>query len=322
MKPNGSILGASALSISILSGCGGIVQAPLAVTQSTAARPDRAGSWMAPEAKGEDLMYVGAPGESYSKYFVYVFSYPGGKRVGRLSAHATGLCSDQNGNVFITEGSGTGASTIVEYAHGGAKPIKKLTDPDNGAAGCAVDPVTGNLAVANSENFRSPGTVAVYPQSSGTPTTYQLSFWTRFCGYDGNGNLFVTGTEQHRAGLRYPLFELAKGGSEFTRIRLKKHVEYAMGVQWDGNYIVLGEGTNNYNNGRLRQYTIRGDKGVFEGGIKLGVNADSFFVQGSTVIVADGANSVWFLSYPGGVREKEIRLYSSYGVTVSMGTSR
>lgn len=59
MKLNAAILGASALVISILTGCGRMgIQAPSTVTQSAKVRPDRAGSWMAPEAKSEDLIYV------------------------------------------------------------------------------------------------------------------------------------------------------------------------------------------------------------------------------------------------------------------------
>ena len=84
----------------MLIGCGVSqppVGAPGAMRQSTAvathAAPDT--SWMLPEAKSEDLVYVSSLDN------VYVLSYPELKEVGHLTdAGGFGLCSDTNGNVF------------------------------------------------------------------------------------------------------------------------------------------------------------------------------------------------------------------------------
>ena len=46
-------------------------------------------------------------------------------------------------------GANDGASQMVEYAHGGTSSIATLGDPSEYPEGCAVDPATGNLAVAN-----------------------------------------------------------------------------------------------------------------------------------------------------------------------------
>jgi hypothetical protein len=311
----------------LLAGCGGAqppIGAPGAMPQrrADAQHADRIGSCMLPEAKSEDLLYVASLTES-SAYVVDVFSYPGGKPTGQLNVEAWQLCSDTKGNIFITQGSRTGDdSKILEYAHGGTEPIAILSDPYNGATGCSVDPATGNLAVANTGGFNGIGTVLVYPQASGTPTVYQLSFQAAYCGYDGEGNLFVMGSKPHRAQESHPLAELAQGSGQFTRIKLKKHIEYPMGVQWDGTYLVLGDGTNNINSGHLRRYDIEGTHGILEGGVRLGVTANNFFVQASTVIVADGINDVWLIGYPGGTREKSIRVYTPYGVTVSVAQPR
>ena len=47
----------------------------------------------------------------------------------------------------------------------------------------------------------------------------------------------------------YPLTKLAKGRSQFASVTLDKPVKLADGVQWDGKYLVAGDGTNNVNNG-------------------------------------------------------------------------
>src|SRR5579863_1388101 len=86
---------------------------------------------------------------------VYVFSYPKGKLVQTLTGFAdpAGECVDATGNVFVAN---TGSSNVLEYAHGGSSPIATLDDSGYFRVGCAVDPVTGNLAVSN------------FPESSST----------------------------------------------------------------------------------------------------------------------------------------------------------
>ena len=74
-----------------------------------------------------------------------------------------GECSDSHGDVFITDAFG---SNIQEFAHGGTTPIANLSDVGEEASGCAVDSVTGNLAVTN----YYPGNVAIYKNAEGTPT--------------------------------------------------------------------------------------------------------------------------------------------------------
>jgi len=313
------------LAAAILSGCGGqngATAVPQGVAGQSRAHRMSGESWMLPEASGEDLLYVGSF-QYFSGNVVSVFSYPDGKLVGQLAVDASELCSDSQGNVFVTQGSVRGDdSKILEYAHGGTQPIETLSDPYNGAYGCSVDPATENLAVANTGHFESPGTVLVYPKASGTPTVYQFSYWTLYCAYNGNSDLFVTGNEQHRVGLRFPLAELARGSTQFTRVKLKKKIYHPMGIQWDGTYLAAGDGTLTINNARLRRYRIEGKRGILVSGIRPHVYGNSFFIQGSTVIIADGVDTVWLLSYPGGSRESTISLYSPLGVTVSVAPSR
>jgi DNA-binding beta-propeller fold protein YncE len=105
---------------------------------------------------------------------VYVISYPQGALVNTITGidEPQGVCSDKNGNVFVTA---YRTENVLEYAHGGSSPIANLGDYGYYPLGCAVDPTTGNLAVANQQSFNeSGGNVAIYAKAQGKPT-----FWDR-----------------------------------------------------------------------------------------------------------------------------------------------
>ena len=158
-------------------------------------RPDRGHSWMSPDAKKRNLLYVTDQGTGEVK----VFSYPQGKLHGTLTGfnEPAGECADRAGDVFIVDGF---ANEVYEYAHGGKTPIATLSEPGEFPLGCSVDPSTGNLAVANycsgaSGQCTGPGSLAIYLDAKGSPTQYadpKLSH-VDFCGYDAQGNLFVDG---------------------------------------------------------------------------------------------------------------------------------
>ena len=123
---------------------------------------------------------------------------------GSSSAPFTGLfeplgeCVDKSGNVFVvTQGSTpSSGSNVYEYAHGGSSPITVLSEPGY-AEGCAIDPKTGNLAVANIDDANNPyynaGDVAIYTSAQGDPTMYYTSQFSGFvsCGYDDSSNLYL-----------------------------------------------------------------------------------------------------------------------------------
>jgi len=86
----------------MLAGCGEPqppIGAPGAVPQSrvVATHAAHGTSWMLPEAKGEDRLYVG------SAIGAYVLSYPGGQPQGQIDSvsEAVRLCSDWVGNGYI-----------------------------------------------------------------------------------------------------------------------------------------------------------------------------------------------------------------------------
>lgn len=125
-------------------------------------------SWMAPEAAKQQLLYVSTPDGEVS-----VWSYPYYKELGTVTGFQApeGLCVDAAGDVFVTE---TEGQDVREYAHGSLTPKATLKDPGYTPVSCAVDPTTGNLAVANSGPFTGsgPGNVAFYEGAAGNPSAY------------------------------------------------------------------------------------------------------------------------------------------------------
>jgi hypothetical protein len=236
----------------MLAGCGGsqpLIGARGATPQTLATHADRGKSWMLPETKSGDLLYV----SSFYSGNVYVYSYPQRKLVGTLTGFISpaGECSDSAGDVFITAYSnisGNG-STIYEYAHGGTSPVATLSDSGD-AWGCAIDPATGNLAAANGIDPTNPygsgnGSVAIYADAQGNPTMYYSSEMSPFgfCGYDDQGNLYLPvsiGPTPHLG-----LARLAHGSGSIEAINLNHEIyannadAFLPSVQWDGKSMTV-----------------------------------------------------------------------------------
>ncbi len=214
------------LALALLSaGCAGLV----------ASGAQHGVSWMAPQATRQRLIYV----SSVLTNDVYAYSYATHQLVGTLTGFTTpyGLCVDKSGDIWVAN---DGASQLLEYAHGGSSPIGTLSDTGEYPEGCAVDPTTGNLAVANFSSKSGGGNVAVYANAKGIPQTYTDSSIVnyRFCGYDAKGDLFVDGVNSSSV---FVLGELPKGSSTFTNIPVKQPIEWPGGVQWDGKHVAVGD---------------------------------------------------------------------------------
>jgi hypothetical protein len=198
-----------------------------------------------------DLLYV-----AVGRTDVFVFSYPEVKLVGDLSvSEAWGLCSDKNGNVFVTEDSG-----VLEYAHGGTSPINTLSA--HGAYSCSWDPSTGNLAVVE-----RPFSIAIFKGANGTPQTYTDTSFLHFsyCAYDGKSNLFVTG--EPTGPYSYALAELDIGSGSFKTITLNKKLDYLEDLQWDGKYLAIDDF---YGTGTINRVQVSGSSGTIESTTSLG----------------------------------------------------
>lgn len=276
----------------LLFGCGG-QQASAVPPVGTAARSASRTGPLAHGA-GRKLLYV----VTNPNVSVGVYTYPYGLLVGTLPVPANNLCTDQQGDVFV---SSIMAYTVTEYAHGSVIP--KLTLPGSGA--CSVDPSTGSLAAVPGST-----TVIVFPYNKKKgwrlAKVYRISNmdYARFCTYDPNGNLFVDGDAN--SNFDVVLDELPKGGKAFEPISLDRRLRAPGGLQWVGNYLALATGGPR---GRgtvvIYQYAISGSSGTEIGSTRLfhSFSGAQYWIQGGRVIgqyVTPSFNGFAFWRYPRG----------------------
>jgi hypothetical protein len=351
-------LGRHALCISLVAGalaaCGGSSQPPMQTKKAPcnengggavhcsaiATRPERGGSWMLPEASHEDLLYASLETTCCvtGSGNVYVFSYPQAKLVGALSVPfdtMLGLCSNHEGDVFVTgfESSDSGeGSDVYEYRHGQTKPIAELYDPWPADA-CSIDPVTGNLAVANwASGSSSP--VIIYGLKGGghiLQEYYDSQIpWFRWCAYDANGNLYVDG--QNGFG-HVSLAVMLKGRHLFSTIYLNAPDYAPYSLQWYSNELVIAGYEDSIGAEKILEVRINGTKPKIVGttflkdyGHKWG--DDSQFVIMGSRIVSGGYPGYYLHAWrfpEGGLPLWGIGRHddaSWYGVTISSDSGR
>lgn len=195
-------------------------------------------AWMAPSAQRQDLLYVslGDPNE----HVVLVYSYRNRTLLGTLTGfdYPQALCVDAAQDLYVTDNR---RYQISEFRHGGSNRIKVLVDPAGAPLGCAVDPSSGDLAVANFASKGSAGgNLAIYRHAKGIPKVYVSDavhyYW--FPAYDDAGDLFVDGLN---AASSVALAELPAGGHQFHALKLDQEIEYPGGIYWDGRYLAVGD---------------------------------------------------------------------------------
>ncbi|MGA2760532.1 MAG: hypothetical protein ABSF08_09465 [Candidatus Cybelea sp.] len=323
------------VAVAMLASCGGSqppIGAPRAMPQTSAiaAYAERGKSWMLPEAKGEDLLYVtitGCPNTC-------VYSYPDGKLVGAINAgNGGGLCADAGGDVFVPSDGDSDKSVVYEFAHGQKQPIAALDVPGYFAASCSVDPTTGNLAVpflCKTSSCGNANAVAIYQGAKGQPTVYEDSNVEVFlyCGYDDAGNLFADGSGG-KSGFAFA--ELQEGATSFINLSVDQSIGSPGQVQWDGSYITIQDEAKP---GSIYQMEVSGSTTTIVGVTKLkGVTGYSgqSWIQGQAIIVGSKPrgkrSNIGLWQYPTGGRAyqringfpKETRVY---GLTVSVALPR
>jgi hypothetical protein len=259
---------------------------------------------VAQPTKASELLYVSAQNG------LYVFTYPGGKLRQKLTGYGAfgGLCVDKSGDVFaISEGSG---AEIYEFAHGGSSPKAILREHnssfDASPTGCAIDPITGNLAVANSPyTTANDASVGIFENASGEPmyyTDYGISTFA-FCAYDDKGDLYVDGQGNYfTKDYDDYIAELPHGSSSFTNASVAEWLgtsDALGGVQWDGKHLAVGNEDQT-----IYQFSIAGSKATEVGKTVLGkVNSvNQFWIERGEIIggndVQRGSIDSW--QYPGG----------------------
>jgi hypothetical protein len=322
-----SIQGASlAVALIMLAGCGGSqrtigILGAMPQTSAIATHAERDGSWMLPEAKSDDLLYVSNSDN------VTVYSYATNKLVGELKGffNSVGLCVDANGDVFVTNENPVG---VFEYPHGGSKSIATFLTRHVGAIGCAVDPSTGNLAVTGNTQYAN-----VFRPGNAKPRVIKDKgmFYNQFCTYDDHGDLFVNGLanpSQHTPRLAVLLSQ----GHRFTKINLNAYMYPEGGIQWNGGRLTTLSYTKRNDRAQLIRFTIAGSNGTKVGVTPLNKPADlvsQYFITGNTVIVPNLYDShfldpeLLFYKYPaGGAPTSQLtkRITAPFGVVVSVAT--
>lgn len=295
----------------LLTACGGSSGQSVAVPPNLAQQTARAGTRLAPGTSSGDLLYV----SDVSSGKVYVLSYPTGKLVNTLlGVHFPfGLCVDRSGNVYVAD---QGGHQVLEYAHGGTEPIATWEDTQYPDA-CSVDPVTGNLAVANES-----GNVSVYPSGKKQPTIYTTPFVPWFAAYDDAGNLFASGS-----GAKISVGELPRNGDAFERVSYDgTNNGTPAGLQWVGKHLTFGSASRYSGNccGRIWRYVMKGLRGTRAGSRHIPSQMLNFFIDGSTAIVTAETGRIALFDYPkGGKAPKYIKAPNNgaYGVVISPGTA-
>jgi len=211
-----------------------------AASTTTAIHPNRAKSWISPDAKNVPrLLFI----SDYGASDVDIFSMPDMTLKGTLTGFSfpEGECNDTNGNIWIAN---TGGQQLLLYSRTGSL-LKTLNISGEYPAACAVSRSNGDLAVANIESSTAgPGNIMVFPNGSGSGTAYTNSSISEyfFVGYDRAGNLYFDGTDATRTSSY--LAELPAGSSNTELINLTNGTLHLAGfVQWyrSGNYLALGD---------------------------------------------------------------------------------
>lgn len=309
----------SVLSLSVtctlLAGCGGS-QPPIggagAMSQgaTTQARAHRETSWTKPEASSDNLVYI-TQGDTVG---IYSFS---GQKVGALTglSRASAICSDGQGNVWVNYG-----GSLLEYAHGGTIPIAQLYAPGD-ALSCAVDPTTGDIAVA--ESLQSGENVAVFHDIYGTPQIYAASnIWEYlYLSYDDQGNLFANGTYK-----RHPHFaELLKGAQEFSPITVDEKFRRLGGLQWYGQYLALADSLSHviYQMSVVSGHAATQSTTHFKGWRPKFKEIAPFAIRDGVIVLAYSTDAGGYFNFPQGGRPiHNMAAGSSGGIAISVVPSR
>ena len=221
------LLGA-AVGAALLAGCGGLRSAEPGTSPAGAlGATQRSGR----AATSGDLLYATSTDHQY----LYVMTYPRVRlidTIGGFSPEALrGVCSDAGGNVYVVDFGSLPSHTeshVYVFQHGATIPSRVLSGPP-GIENCAVDPVSGDLAVSTDNNYP---TLAIYHNGSGSPTLYNGGPYVRGT-YDDDGDLYLAAPIDDGG---MPLAVFANG--KFAHVSLDQRISWAANIQWyDGGLV-------------------------------------------------------------------------------------
>ncbi|MBV9334179.1 MAG: hypothetical protein JO146_09240 [Candidatus Eremiobacteraeota bacterium] len=182
---------------------------------------------------------------------VEAYDYETGALIGEVTgfSYPYGLCSDKNGNVYVSDFS---LDKGFEIQAGTFKIINSW--PTGGEAiGCSVSN-GGDVAFTNFY----PGGVVIFPGGGPTGHTYSGPGYDWAAGYDPNGNLFVECN--YASPCSSPrIAELPAGGSSWISLNFSSGIGFAAAVQWDGKYLALADqACGSTSNTCIDQVTVSG----------------------------------------------------------------
>lgn len=269
-------------------------------------------SWMLPEAKGEDLLYVVYLGMN-------VYTYPAGQQVGSIPESGYyGACSDQAGNIYVTNWQ---YSKIEKFPHASMLPSEVYYIYSHSPYYCAVDPNTQELAVTMSDG--SPGDmVAFFDPGKKKPHYIYLKDQTTFLEtltYDSHSNLFV---EAEKSG-SFSLIEVPKGGHQFKKLKIAGSFDYsydAHPVQWDGKNLTVS--SQGYKEEEIYRLSINGATGKIVGRTSVDDSQlllETAFAKNAMAGASPHDTRIW--TYPAG-GGPTVTLYGeqSTGVAISLSS--
>jgi hypothetical protein len=258
--------------------------------------PDRGKSWMSPEAKASQLLYISDSGTND----VYVYSYPKGKLVGTLTGFSEpqGECTDKAGNVWIAN---TATSQLLQFAHGGTSPISTLSDPGQFPAGCAINLKNNTLAATNIiSTAGGNGSVSVYKNASGTPKVFSdpTGLELFFDGYNGK-TLVVSGI--NTSGVAFETSMNSKG--KFTDLTVSGATINFPGAVGVNGGLYIGDQSGSAGNSVLYQVTMSGSTLTVTGTTQQQGGSDcvqSSAVAKTAICPNAGGSDTLFHHYPAG----------------------
>ncbi|HXM08191.1 MAG TPA: hypothetical protein VN936_12040 [Candidatus Acidoferrum sp.] len=174
---------------------------------------------------GGALLYLGQPYQNKISIFPYAHGVAGSAIATINILSENGICSDNNGNVYVPTGSDRNISV---FEHGATSPTRTIRVSGYPLA-CAVDRSTGTLAVTVFTRFgklTKDCLVYVYPHAQAPGKKY-LSFKSfanaESIAYDNLHDLFVVSNTcgRHHQCSPYELYELTPGADAFRQVYLK-----------------------------------------------------------------------------------------------------
>jgi hypothetical protein len=286
-------------------------------------------SWMLPQAsKAQTLLYVA----SYESLDVNVYDFKNGV-VGQLygqidNPDPNGMCTDKSGDIWIT----SQTQGVKEYAHGGTTPIKTRGGIKGEPLACAVDPLTGDLAISvfhDDSNYGELTSIRIFGKGRlGHSFSAPYGFGhVGYLTYDNKGDLFVDGfacggSECYGPAYYEPaIFELTKTGTVFGQLNLQgATLVNPTGLEWVNPTILVADSDYSYTKPVGYKVLVHGQTATVVATLPFSSaqNAGGLVVRGSAIVVPDeDGNMLWTYNLKTGSLESSFSISKPRDVVIS-----